>query len=106
MKDLAAMRGEIQKVPKYDTLWSNLYEWSVAFSQFAFATLRVVLVQNEIDALQKEVDDLKILQSRAEKVQQVMGEENVVAYFDEAIQSLTERVAKFEEIVKTDEEQA
>ena len=69
MKDLAAMRGEINNAPKYDSLWSNLYEWSVAFSEFAFATLRVVKVQNEIDVLQKEVDDLKILQSRAEKVQ-------------------------------------
>lgn len=35
-----------------------------------------------------------------------MGDENVVAYYDEAIESLTDRVARFEEIVKTDEQQA
>lgn len=45
VEDLAAMKGEIRQTSKYDTLWSNLYEWSVAFSEFAFATLRVVKVQ-------------------------------------------------------------
>lgn len=77
-------------------MWSNLYEWSVAFSEFAFATLRVVKVQKEIDTLQKEVHDLKIKQSRAEKVQKVMAEENVIAYYEEAIEKLTERIQKFE----------
>lgn len=35
-----------------------------------------------------------------------MADENVVAYYEEAIEKLTERVQKFEEIVKIDEAQA
>jgi len=36
----------------------------------------------------------------------VMADENVVAYYEEAIEKLTERVQKFEEIVETDKSQA
>lgn len=106
MRDLATMGGQMKQAPKYEQLWQNLYEWSVAFSEFACATLRVVAVQKEIDELKDQVHQLNILKERAEIVQQVMGEENVGDYYNEAIEKLTERVNKFDTIVDTDFKQA
>lgn len=94
------------KMQAYEKLFGNLFRWAKAFSDFAYATLLVVQVQNEITELEEQVNQLNIKKNRANTVLSVMNEVNISEKLDHLVQSQANRLNLFNEIVATDEQQA